>query len=313
MPGGGAGSGRTSAKSRPTVRAWLMTRVSSGKAVDTRVSGGKAVDTQDIRHHVALEPARLWPEELVYRRSAPTPRPAPEAGDSCWPDRNWWGGATPACRRAARQCAAAARHPAACWPRWGPGSRSRCATTRPARLREFAVGQALRRPGPRHPPRAPSRASAAWLDTLYQPRIRSLPTSVSNAKPTGSRETCHPGRGGPASAQEEGLRLADAADLNSLRRRHSKCSTAKFSMWEPSTQNIPFGEGLGRLTSLQALWKNQVRWSIQVGAWSDSCERTTHRRCDEQPPGRCHHRIALSGSNWVAARPGSSSPAPFRS
>ena len=36
-----------------------MTRVSSGKAVDTRVSGGKAVDTQDIRHHVALEPARL--------------------------------------------------------------------------------------------------------------------------------------------------------------------------------------------------------------------------------------------------------------
>ena len=59
MPGGGADSGRTSAKSRPTVRAWLMTRVSSGKAVDTRVSGGKAVDTQDIRHHVALEPARL--------------------------------------------------------------------------------------------------------------------------------------------------------------------------------------------------------------------------------------------------------------
>ena len=36
-----------------------MTRVSSGKAVDTRVSGGKAVDTHDIRHHVALEPARL--------------------------------------------------------------------------------------------------------------------------------------------------------------------------------------------------------------------------------------------------------------
>jgi hypothetical protein len=63
--------------------------------------------------------------------SSAGPKPAPAAGDNCWPDRAWSRRTNHACRRAAHPCAGAARARGALWRVEAPVVRVVADATRP--------------------------------------------------------------------------------------------------------------------------------------------------------------------------------------